>query len=92
MEHDSGKAVLQQQHSLRAAKQAQLPQWIVQWNNLALLLNITPFINQNQRFCSLTGSFVRTDSGSNFEPTLIMDTKCKIFLYEHVKNYEQKIY
>ena len=50
MEHDSGKVVLQQQRSLRAAKQAQLPQWIAQWNNLALHLNINPVINQNQRF------------------------------------------
>ena len=83
MEHDSGKAVLQQQRSLRAPKQAQLPQRNAQWNNLALhvRLNINPFINQNQIFCSLTGAFVSPDCGSIFEPKLIMDTKCKFFLF-----------
>ena len=67
MEHDSGKAVLRQQSSMRGAKQAQLTKWIAQWNNLALFMNINPFMNENQTFCSFTAAFVRIDIGSIFE-------------------------
>ena len=81
MKHESGTAVLHQQSSLRATKQVQLPLWIAQWNHLVLLLNMNPFMNQNQKLCSLTGAFDKIVSGSFFEPKLIMDTTCKMILF-----------